>query len=551
MSVGIALLVHKDLGRALQLVKALHEAGCKTAIHVDAKVGDADYIRFYQSINQLDSVEFSPRTHCEWGRFSLVEAQLATAKTLLEGFKDVSHVVQLSGSCLPSRPLAELQEFLGQHLDTDFIESVMVGGVNWTKGGLEAERFELFFPFSFSKNQKVFDLFVAFQRKLGIKRKLPEGLTPHVGSQWWALTRATMLLILNDPSRPAYDRFFSHCWIPDESYFQTLARKHSRRIKSCSLTYSRFDFRGKPMMFYDDHARFIEHLNSYFVRKVWPGANQLYHTLLDPNRTAEPRNPDMAAAFHASIKRAESRWLEGRAGLLMQSRLPLLTKTTAGTPFTVLSGFDRVFSGLSPWIQAQTGVVLFEHLFSNNERNFENTAPQLKGNLGISRKARSYNSLGFMLNFIWNHSDDDPAFCFDPIQNPSLARYIAQDPNARIFHIRSAWLLDLLRDNKRDISKLRPLVQAYALKEQAQLEVLAKGKAKVQVIPLTEVFTQPGAVLEALMFTLRPGLTRQNRDIPDFLPHEGLEEYIVFLKDAGLNLSVEFENIFNLAGQSA
>jgi hypothetical protein len=190
-------------------------------------------------------------------------------------------------------------------------------------------------------------------------------------------------------------------------------------------------------------------------------------------------------------------------------------------------------------------------LFSNDQHDFENTARQLKGNLGISHKARSYNAVGFMLNFIWNHSDDDPAFCFDPIQNPSLARFIAQDPNARIFHIRSAWLLDLLRENERDIDKLRPLVQSYALKEQAQLEALAKGKAKVQVIPLTEIYAQPGAVLEALIFALRPGLPGQNRDIPGFLPNDGLKEYIVFLKDAGLNLSVEFENSFNLAGQSA
>ena len=226
MSVGIALLVHKKLSRAAQLVEALHEAGCKTAIHVDAKVRDSEYNAFYQSVNQLDTTVFAPRNHCEWGRFSLVEAQLATAKTLLDRFDDVSHVVQLSGSCLPNRPLAELNEFLGQHLETDFIESVLVGGVNWTKGGLEAERFELYFPFSFSKKRKVFDLFVALQRKLGIKRKTPQGLTPHIGSQWWALTRATMLSILNDPARAAYDRFFSHCWIPDESYFQTLARKH-------------------------------------------------------------------------------------------------------------------------------------------------------------------------------------------------------------------------------------------------------------------------------------------------------------------------------------
>ncbi len=38
MSLGIALLVHQDFDRVLELAQALHGAGCKLGIHVDAKV---------------------------------------------------------------------------------------------------------------------------------------------------------------------------------------------------------------------------------------------------------------------------------------------------------------------------------------------------------------------------------------------------------------------------------------------------------------------------------------------------------------------------------
>lgn len=551
MSIGIALLVHQDFDRVVELVQTLQKAGCKTAIHVDAKAEPAEYEAFFEAVRRFDNVVFAPRHHCEWGRFSLVEAQLATAELLLENFADVSHVVMLSGSCLPNRPLSELGVFLNHHKDTDFIESVIVGGVNWTKGGLEAERFSQHFPVSFVKHRRVFDLFVAIQRKFGIKRKLPEGLTPHIGSQWWTLTRATMLKIINDPRRPEYDRFFAKSWIPDESYFQTLARAHSQRIKSRSLTYSRFDFRGKPMMFYDDHASYIVHLDSYFVRKVWPGADGLYQTLLDQTQTPEPRNPDMAVAFNALIAKAESRWLEGRPGLVMQSRAPRLPKITTATPYTILSGFDRVFIGLAPWLQQKTGVVLFENLFADNQEGFTKAAARLKNNLGTSIQCRDHNPEGFLLNFIWNHSDDDPVFTFDQSGHLALARFIANDPNARVFHIRSAWLLDLQRENLRDIEQLLPRVQAYALKEQAQLAALAKGKAKTQIIPLAEIYAQPGAVLEQLLTGLRPSLASQTHEIPGFLPYEGLEEYIEFLKDAGLNLNVESDHTFNLAGESA
>ncbi|MCF6273155.1 MAG: beta-1,6-N-acetylglucosaminyltransferase [Rhodobacteraceae bacterium] len=545
----MALLVHQELGRAEALVQALNFAGFKMAIHVDAKVGEDEYNGFYQSVGGLESVVFVPRIKCDWGRFSLVEAQISTAKTLLDHFSDVSHVMQVSGACLPNRPLGELQEFLANQPDTDFIESVQVGGVNWSKGGLEAERFSLYFPFSFIGNKPLFDIFVKVQRLLRIKRKIPKGLTPHIGSQWWALSRATLRAILDDPERPLYDRYFAQCWIPDESYFQTLVRKHSHRIKCRSLTFSRFDFRGKPMVLYDDHQRFIEHFDSFFVRKIWPGAQGLYDRLLAPDREGKPRNPDMEVAFQAQTKKAESRFLEGRAGLVMQSRAPAPSKLEGAAPYTVLSGFDYVFKGLPLWLLQHTGVVLHEHLFSNNWQAYNEAKNNLRYCLGTNLKIRDFNQEGFLQNFVWNQSDTTPLFNFDPGSHPDLAAYIAKDPQARIFHIRSAWLLGLLRDKPRDIEKIGPLVQAYTLKEQIQLRKLVKGKARVQIISLAEIFEQPGVVLEDLIFSLRPTLASQNRELPEFYPHEGLEEYIDFLKDAGLNLRVEAAQNTDIAGQ--
>ena len=145
-----------------------------------------------------------------------------------------------------------------------------------------------------------------------------------------------------------------------------------------------------------------------------------------------------------------------------------------------------------------------------------------------------------MLNFIWNHADDDPIFNFDPNTSPSLAKFISKDPNARVYHIRSAWVLDLFREGLRDKARLHDRVQKLALKEQAQLAALAGGKANIRIISLAEIYSQPGAVLEDLLFSLRPRLANTNRDIPAFLPYEGLEAYVEFLKDTGLNLDTAF-----------
>ncbi len=550
MSVGMALMVHDHLPRAAALVRALQAAGCKIAIHVDAKVSDMAYDDFCQSLRPHENVVFAPRVRCEWGRFSLVQAQLLTAEALLKAFGDVSHVMQISGSCLPNRPLPELLAFLARHPDTDFIESVAVGGMNWIKGGLESERFSLYFPLSFTKHRRRFDALVWLQRKLKVQRKLPEGLVPHIGSQWWALTRATMTAILNDPARPQYDAFFKHSWIPDESYFQSLARKHSRTLKSRSLTYARFDFRGKPIMFYDDHARFIEHLDSFFVRKVWHGAEKLSTMLLDATRTPEPRNPDMAVAFQASIARAESRWLKGREGLFMQGRAPRLIDLNTATTYTVLSGFDRIFKDLPSWLHKETGIILHEDIWSKNKDKFAKAGRLLKRNMASSRRIRDNNAEGFLLNFVWNHADDDPIFNFDPAVSPSLAKFIAKDKNAQVYHIRSAWLLDLLHENTRDIGELRRRVQDLALKEQVQLQLLESGNAKVRILSLAEVYSQPGALFEDLILSLRPRLANQNREIPAFLPHDGLEAYVEFLKDAGVNINTEFRAALTVDGEN-
>lgn len=549
MSIGMALLVHNQLHRAEALVRALVGAGCKVSIHVDAKVPDDDYTSFFQSLNSFDGVVFAPRVHCEWGRFSLVAAQLSTAETLLKAFSDVSHVVLISGSCLPNRPLSELNAFLARHPDTDFIESVVVGGMNWIKGGLEAERFSLFFPLSFIKHRRRFDALVWLQRKLRVRRKLPAGLVPYIGSQWWALTRKTLDAILNDPQRPAYDRFFKLSWIPDESYFQSLARKHSRKIKSRSLTYARFDFRGKPMVFYDDHARFIEHLDSFFLRKVWHAADALYETLLDTARTPAPRNPDMAVAFQASIARAESRWLKGREGLFMQGRAPRLIDLNTAAPYTVLSGFDHVFKDLAPWLHQHTGIVLHEHIWSKDKAKFAQAGALLKRNMASSRRIRDNNAEGFLLNFIWNHADDDPIFNFDPNTSPSLAKFIAKDSNARVYHIRSAWLLGLQREGPQDIEILREKVQKMALKEQVQLAALEAGKAEIHIITLAEIYAQPGAVMEGLLMALRPRMANINRDLPAFKPHKGLKDYVEFLKDSGLNLDTGLNTALEQLGE--
>ena len=88
---------------------------------------------------------------------------------------------------------------------------------------------------------------------------------------------------LEDPDRRYYDRYFSRVWIPDESYYQTLVRLYSTDIESRSLTLSKFDFQGKPHVFYDDHLQLLRRSDCFVARKIWPYAERLYSNFLSPD----------------------------------------------------------------------------------------------------------------------------------------------------------------------------------------------------------------------------------------------------------------------------
>ena len=212
------MLVHTALDRAEQVIRAWVAGGCPVVVHVDTPVTKSTYNNFVAALADLDMVRFSRRYRCEWGTWGIVAASQTASEMLLASFPDVRHVYLASGSCLPLRPISELRRYLDARPTTDFIESATTADVPWTIGGLSTERFTLRFPFSWRRRRRLFDRYVDLQRKVGFKRRIPPGVVPHMGSQWWCLTRRTLSAILQDPERGNYDAYFRKVWIPDESY---------------------------------------------------------------------------------------------------------------------------------------------------------------------------------------------------------------------------------------------------------------------------------------------------------------------------------------------
>jgi hypothetical protein len=199
MTLGFVMLTHTALDRAAQVARYWATRDCPVVIHVDKRTPGAQAEKLRADLADLPNIRFSPRHACEWGTWGIVAATQAAASLMLRDFPQVRHVYLASGSCLPLRPVEELRAYLDERPRTDFIESVTTADVGWTVGGLNFERFTLRFPFSWRKHRWLFDTYVELQRLARVRRKMPAGIVPHLGSQWWCLTRQTLSAILDGP----------------------------------------------------------------------------------------------------------------------------------------------------------------------------------------------------------------------------------------------------------------------------------------------------------------------------------------------------------------
>ncbi|SEV90738.1 Core-2/I-Branching enzyme [Aliiroseovarius sediminilitoris] len=538
MSLGIVMLVHDALDRAEQLVRHWATHDCPVVVHVDAFVSRDDFANFTAALGDLDNVRFCKRRHCEWGTWSLVAASQTAAEAMLETFPDVKHVLLASGSCLPLRPVSEMRSYLSNRPQTDFIESVTTEDVPWTIGGLDIERFTLRFPFSWKRHRRLFDRYVSIQRRLRIKRPIPDGIVPHLGSQWWCLTRATLTAILNDPHRPAYDRYFRRVWIPDESYYQTLTRRHSTRIESRSLTLSKFDFQGKPHVFHDDHLQLLRRSDCFVARKAWRYADKLYDSFLSEQKIvltgAEPNPGKIDRIFTKAIERRT----KGRPGLYMPSRFPRAGHegNITAARYTVLEGFSELFEGFDQWLADTISARVHGHLFAEDKAHFAGGAQVFFGALTDSASLRDYNPKAFLTNLIWNTRGERQCFQYGPKDNQDLSWVMAKDPNARVYVVSGAWAVPLFHSN-RNFSDIRCEAARLQKIESEHLTALRSSyaRARTQIWSLADFVLNPSEPLQSVVDDIGPRKTGALQSMPKMKPLRGFGQFLQDLKNQGMH----------------
>ena len=537
MSLGILMLVHSDLARAVQVARHWASNGNPVVFHIDSKVSTADLTELKNSVSDLDNVRFCKREDCRWGTWSLVAATQNAAEMMLTEFPTIRHVALTSGSCIPLRPIEELVDYLADHPRTDFIESVTVEDVPWTIGGLHHERFTLRFPFSWKSHRRSFDRFVRLQRRIGLKRRVPTGLVPHLGSQWWCLTRDTLAAILSHPRRAEFDRYFKAVWIPDESYFQTLARIVAPRIESRTLTLAKFDLRGKPYVFYDDHLQLLRRSDCFIARKIWPQADRLYAAFLAPAaRTPQKAEPNPQKIDRVFTSASERRTL-GRPGLLMQSRFPIdswqSTKTAA--PYSVFQGFTELFEDFGLWLSRRTGARVHGHLFDWTRVQYAGGEKVINGGLSDSVDIRDRNPRSFLTSLIWNTRGERQCFQYAPYDRQAINDLVIWDPNAQISVISGAWAIKLFRASMDFEAKRKEAAWMQRVEDHFLEKLRTRGlPARIRIWTLADFIDDPMEHLQGILDEIEPSAPRRLAEAPTMVDLAGFSVFLQQLKNAGM-----------------
>ncbi|MDJ1006697.1 MAG: DUF5928 domain-containing protein [Paracoccaceae bacterium] len=280
--IAFILLCHKDPGAVVAQARRLTATGDHVAIHFDRNGADEAYDEIVAALDDNDNVVFAPkRVRCGWGEWSLVEATLGALRAAVSAFPKASHFYLISGDCMPIKSARWMHDYLDEH-DGDFIESFDFFTSDWIKTGFREERLVYRHLFNERRHKRLFYGAFEMQRRLGLKRQIPDDLQMMIGSQWWCLRRPTVENVLRfiDRRRDVV-RFFRTTWIPDESFFQTLVRHlvPEQEILNRTPTFLVFSDYGMPVTFYNDHYDLLLSQDYLFARKISAEALQLKERL--------------------------------------------------------------------------------------------------------------------------------------------------------------------------------------------------------------------------------------------------------------------------------
>ena len=290
MQKNYLILAHKNPQQLARMIKALDNGNSKFFIHLDAKTP----IEPFTAQLEDEHIVFIPeRERCVWGDFSIVLATIhlmeAAAKVQNKGF-----FILMSGQDYPIKPIGELDAFLEENAQCDFIDYLPLEQ-KWkpkmvkdklahyhilhseTRGDSNC-----YAPFSRSSLfQKGRTLWHLLKGRLSLEnfkklRQLPRREAPfaqqYAGSQFWAFSENTFYDVLTyiQKHHEELELYYQYTSSPDEVYFHSILlnlKEEGRKIiLKNQLTYVNY-FRKNNVFLTEDFEKLTSAKEQFFARK--------------------------------------------------------------------------------------------------------------------------------------------------------------------------------------------------------------------------------------------------------------------------------------------
>lgn len=404
--------------------------GVAIYLHYDGARSEAQHRELRERLPAGLRVQFvGARVACHWGEHSLVQAtRLMMDLALADTAFGATHLVLLSTSCVPIRPPSSLLAFLDGRPGVEFIQAHDIRQGRWIRDGLESERYEYYFPFNYRRRKKWFEWLTARQREFRLRRRVPDDMAVHFGSQWFCLTRATAAEVAARLARPDIARWMRWSWIPDEFAIQTLVAHlcPRSRIAGHGLTYYEFDDHGHPMVLENDHLDHLLAQPFFFARKLAPEATRLAEALDE-----QVRRPEADLGYFARVGTPtahHARYLaEVATGAAARAHVGTVEDPGRGPMGSNRRRYYVLRASSRAWLLALCHAARGDGRLPLFDLPFDPDAAQLAGegpHLGfrpIDRHRRDHDPASYLLELVQADATQPAAFGLD-LRHPGWAR---------------------------------------------------------------------------------------------------------------------------------
>jgi len=118
--IAYLILAHDDATHLSNLVKAI-DYQCNIFIHLDKK---SDIDTFKQCVDLPNVIFIKDRVAVTWAGISMIDAEINLLREALKNAEAYTHVVFLSGSCYPIKPIKEIHHFFTSQPQREFIKFI-------------------------------------------------------------------------------------------------------------------------------------------------------------------------------------------------------------------------------------------------------------------------------------------------------------------------------------------------------------------------------------------------------------------------------------------